>query len=262
MTTTLPATWVVPKLFRERLGAQAGRQRQMVAEGHLLLILHAPPKPDDPQRTGRFFWRAPDGQWTSDVFGSGLNALITHLEEYESLIAKLDQQEDTAATADDYFLLLEQLSPLYRATRHLHQALQEARKACPEYRELIDLRDRAYDIERTAELLYSGTKNALEFAVARRAEEQALAAHRMAVSAHRLNLLAAFFFPIATLSAVFGVNLKHGLEDFPPPLLFIGVIALSLVFGGILTAFVTQTPEASSTARPSSPSSKPPRRRR
>jgi hypothetical protein len=84
----------------------------------------------------------------------------------------------------------------------------------------------------------------------------------MAVSAHRLNLLAAFFFPIATLSAVFGVNLKHGLEDFPPPLLFIGVIALSLVFGGILTAFVTQTPEASSTARPSSPSSKPPRRRR
>ena len=61
-------------------------------------------------------------------------------------------------------------------------------------------------------LLYNEARNSLDFSIARRGEEQARSSHRMAVSAHRLNLLAAFFFPIATLTALFGVNLRHGLE--------------------------------------------------
>ena len=34
----LPATWEVPAEFRSRLGEKAGRQRAMMAEGHLLLV--------------------------------------------------------------------------------------------------------------------------------------------------------------------------------------------------------------------------------
>lgn len=239
-TTLLPSVWQVPAVFRERMGAKVGRQRAMVADGHLLLVLHAPPKPDEPGRVGRFFWRSPDGKWNSSEFGTGVNALNTHLNEYQELISKLDAQEERASSAHDYFDVLERVAPIYRAARNLHAVLQDARKSCPEIRELINLRDRAYDTEREAELLYQGTKNSLDFAVAKRAEEQAASSHRMAVAAHRLNVLVAFFFPIATLTAIFGVNLRTGLEEVAPPFLFLAVIALGLVFGGVLTAFVTR----------------------
>ena len=39
----IPAIWTVPEVFRERLGRRIGRQRMMFADGHLLLVLHAPP---------------------------------------------------------------------------------------------------------------------------------------------------------------------------------------------------------------------------
>ena len=53
----LPAVWQVPQEFRDRLGDRAGRQRAMAADGHLLLVLHRPPGPEDAERSGRFFWR-------------------------------------------------------------------------------------------------------------------------------------------------------------------------------------------------------------
>ena len=53
----LPLSWQVPDEFHRRLGDQPGRQRTMKADGHLLVILHAPPKPDVAEREGRFFWR-------------------------------------------------------------------------------------------------------------------------------------------------------------------------------------------------------------
>jgi len=164
-------------------------------------VLHAPPKPEDDLRVGRFFWRKPDGIWKSKERGSGIGSLNKHLDEYEDLIATLDKQEEEAKTADAYFEVLERLTPIHRAARNLHQVLQESRKMCPDYRDIIDVRDRAYAIERMADLLFSGTKNALAFAVAKRAEEQAHASQRMAAAAHRLNILAAFFFPIIDRSS-------------------------------------------------------------
>jgi Mg2+ and Co2+ transporter CorA len=240
MANLLPATWDVPEVFRQRLGAQAGRQRTMVADGHLLLVLHAPPKPGEAARVGRFFWRSPDGKWTSKDLGTGINALKTHLDEYDDVLSRLDRLEEVASTSEDSFEILEQLTPLHRATRNLHNVLQEARKAYPEYRELINLRDRAYEIERTAELLFNETKNELDYTIARRVEEQAQASQRMAVSAHRLNILAAFFFPIAALTAIFGVNLEHGWESDSAPFPFLVTIALGLLLGCILTVFVTR----------------------
>ena len=54
----LPETWRVPQVFRSRLGEHAGRQRTMFADGHLLLVLHAPPRRDEAKRAARLFTRA------------------------------------------------------------------------------------------------------------------------------------------------------------------------------------------------------------
>ncbi len=236
----LPAVWEVPQEFRGRMGEKAGRQRAMLADGHLLLVLHRPPKADEDQREGRYFWRQPDGTWSSSALGGGPGAVNKQLAEYADVLEKLDRQEEAATSADEYFAVLSELTPLHRAARHVHQVLQDARKMCPQDRDLINLRDRAYDIERMADLLYDAAKHGLDFTVAKRAEEEARLARQMAVAAHRLNLLAAFFFPIATLTALFGANLKHGLEVSYSPLPFFGVLVVSVVCGGVLTIFVSR----------------------
>lgn len=236
----LPHIWEVPQVFRERLGSKVGRQRCMVADGHLLLVLHQPPEPDEVERRGRFIWRQPDGTWTSNDLGSRPMVVNRHLDQFADVLQKYDELGENATVADDYFAVLEAVAPIHRAARHLHQVLQEARQALPEARDMINFRDRAYEIERTAELLYSETKNGLDFAVAKQAEEQAKASHRMSVSAHRLNVLAAFFFPLATLSAIFGVNLLHGFEEMPPPIPFLILLGAGLLSGIVLTMFVTR----------------------
>lgn len=234
----LPAIWDVPPIFRKRLGAKAGRQRAMFSDGHLLLVLHLPPRPEDDERIGRFFWRSPDGTWRSNDLGSGLGAIEKHLNQFAEIVEEYDNREEQATSAEEYFAVIEGLAPIHRAGRHMHQALQEARQLCPEDRDIINFRDRAYDIERTAELVYHGAQNSLDYIVARQTEEQARSSHQMAIAAHRLNLLAAFFFPIATLSAVFGVNLLHGYEQVPPPIPFLAVMACGLLMGVVLTRFV------------------------
>jgi purine-cytosine permease-like protein len=61
----------------------------------------------------------------------------------------------------------------------------------------------------------------------------------MAVSAHRLNMLVAFFFPLATLTAIFGTNLTHPLEKFvPPPYAFLGVISTGAALGALLAGYL------------------------
>ena len=234
----IPPTWDVPATFRSRLGNSVGRQRSMLADGHLLLVLHAPPQPDQDDRQGRFFWRKPDGNWVSDQLGGGPSAVNRHLEEYDQLIDRLEIQEQQAKNARDYFEVMEALTPLHRAAGNLYLALQEARKQCPEAREVIDMRDRAYEIQRSAELLSSGCKNALDYQMAKQAEEQARASQHMAVAAHRLNLLAAFFFPLATIAGLFGMEIRSGIERLPEPQTFIAVVAIGLLFGAILTALL------------------------
>jgi Mg2+ and Co2+ transporter CorA len=238
----LPAAWQVPAAFRNRLGKSAGRQRPMFAEGHLLLVLHAPPKPEQAERKGRFFWRNPLGEWTSRDLGAGIHALALHIDEYEDSVGRLDRMEAQATTVDEYFQVLEQLAPIHRSARNLYDVLQEARQLCPSDSELLNMRDRAYAIERSAELLIHETKTSLDFRMAKRAEEQARASHYMVVAAHRLNMLAAFFFPIATLTAVFGVNLRHGYEERYVPQLFLVTIGAGLLMGLLLTLFIGRRP--------------------
>jgi hypothetical protein len=248
MKTVLPATWKVPDVFRARIGESAGRQRAMAAEGHLLLVLHAPPKPGEDDREPRLFWRDAEGQWKSNSLGGGVQSLKTHLANFAEREDQLDAQLETGQGATDFFGVLQATAPLHRTARNMHGTLQQARELMPADRDLINLRDRAGEIERALELLHNDAKNALDFTIARESEEQTRRSYQMAVSSHRLNVLVAMFFPIATVSTIFGMNLPHGVESVNNPLGFWGVLAGAFIAGMLLTAAIVQRPEPPKTS--------------
>ena len=149
-------------------------------------------------------------------------------------------RSESAVTASDYFAVLEGIAPLDRATSNLAATLQSAREAFPEAHELISLRDEASDVERAAELLQKGAKNALDFHIARQNEEQSRLAFEAARAGNRLNVIAAIFLPLTAITGVFGMNLPSGLENSPPAL-FWTVFALATAFGLILSALVSRS---------------------
>ncbi len=242
MRSLIPHDWSVPNRFRARLGERVGRQRHMFEDGHLLLVLHEPPKEGEDERRPRLFWRAPDGTWKSNGLGSGVQALRTHLKQFEDALEALEQTAQSARLADEWFALLRKLAPLHRTARNLHSALQGAREAVDD-RELITARDHAGDIERGFELLYTQAKNGLDYTVARRAEEHAEAQSHAALESHRLNLIAAIFLPIAAVTSVFGMNLPHGLESIRHPGLFWVVAASSFLLGFWLKSVLAPRPK-------------------
>ncbi|MCA9017210.1 MAG: hypothetical protein KDA77_17895, partial [Planctomycetaceae bacterium] len=125
---------------------------------------------------------------------------------------------------------------------HLTQALQVAREAVPKDKLLIDYRDNAYRLERIAELLIQDAKNALEYIIAKQAEEQARVSARIELSSHRLNLLIAYFFFIFTLSTIFGSNFRHGYEQYLTPYPFWIMVGTGLALGFVIHLFLKRTP--------------------
>ena len=199
----LPRQWAVPDLFRRRLGEHAGKQRVMVADGQVLLVLHALPA-----RAPSMFWRNRDGIWASTLHGARPQGLRIHVQQYASAVAKLEDELEAATGSDACFEVLRAVTPLVRTARNLHRVLQEARDAMPLDRELLACRDLAYEVERGAELVYDEARNTLSYTVANRAEAQAKLGEANARLGHRLNQLAAFFFPLSALAALFGMNLS------------------------------------------------------
>lgn len=210
----LPPDWKLPDTIKNRLGQKrSGKQRAMIADDHLLLVLHRPPEPGENQRVAMFFWRHPEGNWQHSGGGVGLQPLIKHIRDYSDAADRLGHTYEQAQVAEDYFRLLEDIAPLRLATKHLHDTLQSAREGVPGDRDLIDLRDWAYETERSLDLLYENTKNALDFKMAQRTEDQTRLAMESVRAGHRLNVLAAIFFPLTAVSCVFGMNLNSGLEN-------------------------------------------------
>ena len=231
MPRWVPKTWELPPEITKRLGRDVGRQRTMYEAGHMLVILHALPKPDQDLREARVFWRAPDGQWRSSALGKGARALGEHIAEYQKGLDALEQQAAEASLADDYFQVLEQANPVVRACRNMQAALQYARESLPEEADLISYRDDSYNLVRNAELLVTDTRDRLDLYLARKTEEMNKASHSMAVAGHRLNVLAAVFLPMATLASVLGMNVPFGFEQWNPPIPFIATIVLGAVLG-------------------------------
>lgn len=234
----IPPNWQLPIEFRRRLGRSAGRQRLMNHEGQLLIVTHDVPGPDEDSRQGILFWFDSESQWKSSNGEPGAVAIENLLSKYEKRIEGLDQAEFKAKISEDYLPVLEQLAPISRSIRNLRDVLQDARKAAPDLVELIDFRDRAYALSRTAELTYQYAKDSMDVAIVKRAEEQASASDRMSAAAHRLNIMAALFFPLATLSGVFGTTLTDGWSWAKTADPFIVFLAVGLVSGIVLTYFV------------------------
>jgi hypothetical protein len=242
----IPETWGVPERFRQRLGTSAGKQRAMIDGGHLLLVLHDLPKPGDAERTARLFWRAPSGEWrATGSKGNGLKNLQEHLQIYRKRVQELDDEIDVATTAAQLYGVLRNLTPLTRATRSLHRALQEARDGL-DNRDIILARDIAGDIERTVELLAGDAKNALDYIEAKEAEEQTALARRATEAQHRLNMIAALFLPITAVGSVLGMNLTNGLEG-SGTISFWLVCAAAFGMGFLVRASVTRAERKSST---------------
>lgn len=226
----VPSIWSLPAAIESRIGATVGRQRAMVADGHLLLLLHAVPTDDEPERRGVLVWRDPKGTWRGTERGNGPGLVTDLIEAYDDAIDEVEAKADSAETAQDWFGVIQRIGPLHRAAQHLQATLQSARTALPDVQAIINLRDRAIEVERAAELVAQGCEQSLRYALARQAEQQAAAAREMARSAHRLNALMALCLPLTAVSGMFGMNLRMGIE--PGPWAFWVVAGTALVLGG------------------------------
>ena len=231
MSPILPGTWKVPDVFHARLGEQAGRQRMMAAEGHLLLILHKIPQPGNPDREPILFWRDTSGAWKSTGSGTGIAELRGLLEEFGKYVDKLEDNLQGTPNSKTYFEILQTSWPLLRTVRNMHTALQQAREAFPNDRNILLARDQAGELERAVELMHADAKNGLEYMVARQTEEQAENSEQLLKAGHKLNLLIAIFLPLTAIGSAFGMNLRHGMEGVSTPLLFWGTTFLGLVLG-------------------------------
>jgi len=228
----LPAAWELPPAIVSRVGDTVGRQRAMVADGHLLLLLHAVPDPDNADRTPAIFWRAPDGSWRGSTGrGVGSALLSQHIKSYDLAIEALEKKTETAQSAQDWFSIIKASGPIYRAARHLLATLQQAREALPDARHLILARDAANDVERAAELVNEEAEQGLSFALTQQAEAQARSSEQMTRASHRLNLVVALFLPLTAVSGLFGMN---GIQS--EPWMIWGAAAASVLLGMVLAA--------------------------
>lgn len=247
-TRLVPPTWELPESITARLGKSAGRQRLIAEEGHVLLVLHQLPEPEEHERRPLLVWRSAEGAWRAassgkeGPSGEGLTALRHHLGHFFTRLAELDARADGAKGAADYFAVLGAAQPLHRTARNLHRALQELREQLEGDPEIVALRDRAYDIERTAELLVEDAKNGLEFTVAKESEAQSKVSLSIAEESRRLNALAAVCLPLSALSAVVGASIPTGLELLPAPGIFWFLIAGALALGFALRRSIQVSP--------------------
>ncbi len=253
MTIIVPDSWDIPQQIRDRFGDTAGRQRAMLAAGHLLLVLHEPPGPDDRDRKARILWRDPAGSWAWNADGSVTHLLKKHLASFTELTEQLENQLQAASGAADYFSLLQAIAPLHRTSRNLHTTLQQAREMIPEDRDIIVARDSASDIERAFELLHEDAKNGLDYTMARRTELQSEQTYKMSVSAHRLNVLAAVFFPVTAITSIFGMNCSPALDPLTSAWIFWGVLGFGSVSGLVLSRIITQESAGDETSEPPNP---------
>lgn len=234
-----PRIWQIPIEIRRRLSGRVGRQRTLTFEDHLLMVLHRVPDRRTPRQAGVYFWRSPAGEWSYSEQGAGFAALEQLVNDYESSIMRLEQSNEAANSTKDWFAILDQVGPIHRASRNLHDALAHAVDVTQQDQQRADLQvlcDQSSEIERSADTLKTDVQNAIQYSIARQSELQAGFSRAQSRAAHRLNILAAIFLPLATVSSVFGMNLTSGVEH--TPFLFWLILSIGLAFGMGIGVFV------------------------
>ncbi|MEY4563243.1 MAG: hypothetical protein RLZZ618_2520 [Pseudomonadota bacterium] len=228
--------WKLPREISDRLGTETyGAQRAIHERDHLLLVTHEPPQSESNERRHAVFLRLPGGQWLHQGNPQGERVLADLLEQYGNQLAKLEITYSAAQTAHDLFTVMDLLLPLTRAATNLRDTLQSARDMVKDDKLLIDMRDRAVDVARGLELLLANARAGLDYRLAQNAEEQTQAAMNGMRAQNKLNVIAALTFPLMTLAAVFGMNLRHGLEGLPSWgfwAVFAGGVVLGLMVRG------------------------------
>jgi len=233
--------WTLPDKIERRLGGMGyGQQRAIGESGHLLIILHAPPALEDRERTEIVFLRKPDGQLLCNGQTNGEFKMNGLLEEYRNQFEVHDKSYEKSETSSDLFGLIEHLIPISRAAKNLSKALQSARQHVQGDTFIIAKRDEAYNISQNFEILLNEAKLSLDFQIAQSAETQAVKAHEMTLSQHKLNVLAAITFPIMAVATLFGMGggLAHGLES-ETPFLFWFIFVVGFVLGIFTKRWVT-----------------------
>lgn len=237
----VPPNWSVPDAARRRLSPTTyGRQRAIAEDGHLLLVLHRPPGPNETSREGQLFWRSPEGEWLLNRGGPGPAGLRRLIGEYVDLESKLSETFDKDPDTKTLFVLLEALTPAARAARNLEAAIQAARESVSDDPFLLEMRDTATDVARNYELLLEDVRNAIAYRNLREAEEQARLTRETVRAGHRLNLIAALFLPLTAITSVFGMNAASGLAESPST--FWLALVAGLAMGGVTVAWVLAKP--------------------
>ena len=239
----IPPTWNLPEAIRLRLGANTyGRQRAIIEDGHVLLVLHKPPGPDDRTREGVLFWRNTAGEWQCNRGGPGPGGLKRHVQSYVDLEGQLTHDYEAASGSTAFFDLLEALTPLNRAARSMHAALQAAREAVKQDAFLIEVRDLAYEAERNFDLLVEDVRNAIHHTSAREAEIQAQSSKEALTASHRLNILAALFLPLTATTSLFGMSFSRGMDEHIPGMFWV-IFAGGVGLGFVMKSWVTAKPK-------------------
>lgn len=210
----LPNNWEVPQELRNRFGSKAGRQRAHELKGHVVILLHHPPKTRAVRRNAVYFWRHNLGEWSCSEGRHGVETIAEHVRKYEKLAESLENQVARAKTTSDWFEVLAVAAPLRRATRNMSDALHAAEQWLPvgAESELREASDAAAEVVRDIELLQEQAQQSVDFLIARQSEIQALAGEAHVDAAYRLNVIAALFLPLATIASVFGMNVPSGME--------------------------------------------------
>jgi len=238
--TELPPGWKLPEDIVRRLGSKAGKQRVIAEQDHILIVLHKAPLKHESHRESVFFWRNPEGTWDASERGNGLFALGEFLDNYARIEDALDEDYEKATKARDFFDLLEKIAPVQRAVKNMSKTLQMAREIVGE--DFIDFRDKSEELSRNIELLYIDSKNGLDYAIAKRVEEQSEMQKQALIAGHRLNIIMALFLPITAVASLLGMNIPHGLEKSPSWVFFV-IVAVCSLLGLFIRFLVLRKPK-------------------
>lgn len=224
----VPSGWKLPDEIVRRLGSKSGKQRVIAENNHILIILHKPPLKHESHRESLLFWRDPNGQWSASERGNGLAVMSDFLENYSRIEESLEEDYEKAENSKEFFNLLEKIAPVHRSVKNMSNTLQSARELVG--KEMIDYRDKAEELNRNFELLYIDSKNGLDYAVAKKTEEQSELQRKALLAGHRLNMIIALFLPITAAASLLGMNIPHGLEKSPTWVYF-SIVATCAILG-------------------------------